>query len=160
VPAARLTEGADTVSVSLGKALSAPGSALLAGSRQVIDKGRAAAQRVGAGSLHKSGATAAAGIVALQSMVDRLADDHRRARTLAEALAKMPGLRVDLDTVQTNIVAVDVEPPLDADTLLARLASRGVLGYKRSRTRFRFVTYRAIGDADVARAIDAVAASL
>jgi len=160
VPASRLTDGADTVSLSLGKALCAPGSALLAGSRVVIDKARAAAQRIGAGSLHKSGIVGAAGIIALKSMVDRLGEDHSRARTLAEALARMPGLQVDLAAVQTNIVVVDLRPPLDADMLLARLASRGVLGYKRSSSRVRFVTHRTIGDAEIARAVAAVAASL
>jgi len=160
VPAARFTDGADTVSLSLGKGLCAPGGALLAGSRAVVERARAGAKQVGAGSLHKSGIVAAAGIVALKSMVDRLADDNRRARTLAEALARLPGLQIDLASVQTNIVVVDVRPPLDADTLLARLATRGVLGYKRSATRLRFVTHRTIGDAEIAQAVVAVAGSL
>src|SRR5205085_4888483 len=94
VPAARFTEKADTVALSLGKGLCAPGGALLAGSRAVITRARAGAQRVGAGSLHKSGVAAAAGIVALTSMIDRLADDHRRARALAEAPVTMAGLKV------------------------------------------------------------------
>ncbi len=93
-------------------------------------------------------------------MVDRLADDNRRARRLGVALAALPGLSIDLASVQTNIVAVDVVPPLDADTVLARLADRGVLGFRRSATRFRFVTHRTIGDAEIDRAIAAVAASL
>ena len=160
VPAARFTDGADTVSLSLGKGLCAPGGALLAGSRAVVERARAGAQRVGAGSLHKSGVLAAAGIVALKSMVDRLADDNRRARTLADGLARLPGLQIDLASVQTNIVVVDVRPPLDADTLLARLATRGVLGYKRSTTRVRFVTHRTIGDAEIAQTVAAAAASL
>ena len=159
-PASRLTDGADTVSLSLGKGLCAPGGALLAGSRELIDRARLAAQRIGAGSLHKVGVLAAAGVVALKSMVDRLHEDHRRARALGEALASLPALSIDLASVQTNIVAVDVRPPLDADTLLSRLGRRGVLGYKRSATRVRFVTHRTIGDAEIAEAIAAVVASI
>jgi threonine aldolase len=125
-----------------------------------IERAREGARRIGAGSLHKAGITAAAAIVALKSMVDRLADDNRRARTLGVALAKLPGLRIDLATVQTNIVVIDVVPPLDADTVLARLATHGVLGFRRSATRFRFVTHRTIGDEEIERAITAVTVSL
>jgi threonine aldolase len=159
VPAARLTEDVDTVSLSLGKGLSAPGGALLAGPRAVIDRARVNLRVIGAASLHKAGIFAAAGIVALKSMIDRLADDNRRARTLATGLASLPGLHVDLATVQTNIVLVDTPGPA-ADALLERLAARGVLGFRRSDTRIRFVTHRLIGDAEVSRAIAAVAESL
>jgi threonine aldolase len=159
VPATRLTENVDTVSLSLGKGLSAPGGALLAGSREVIGRARLNLRVIGGASLHKAGILAAAGIVALESMIDRLADDHRRARQLAEGLAILPGLHVDLDTVQTNIVLVDTGGPA-ADALLERLAARGVLGFRRSDSRLRFVTHRLIADADVSRAIAAVAESL
>src|SRR5207249_5874837 len=135
VPAARLAECADMVALSLGKGLCAPGGSMLAGSRDLIARARDGARRIGAGSLHKAGITAAAGIVALKSMVDRLADDNRRARRLGVALAALSGLRVDLASVQTNIVVIDVVPPLDADSVLARLATHGVLGFRRSATR-------------------------
>jgi threonine aldolase len=160
VPAARVAECTDTVALSLGKGLCAPGGAVLAGSRDSIERARHSARRIGAASLHKAGILAAAGIVALKSMVDRLADDNRRARGLAAALAALPGLSVDLASVQTNIVTADVVPPLDADTVLTRLAELGVLGFRRSATRFRFVTHRTIGDAEIQRAVAAVAASL
>jgi len=159
VPATRLTEDVDTVSLSLGKGLSAPCGALLAGARAVIDRARVNLRVIGAASLHKAGIFAAAGIVALKSMVYRLADDNRRARQLGTGLAALSGIHVDLDTVQTNIVLVDTVGPA-ADALLARLATRGVLGFRRSDTRIRFVTHRLIGDAEVSRAIAAVAASL
>ena len=159
VPAARLTEDVDTVSLSLGKGLSAPCGALLAGPRAVIDRARVNLRVIGAASLHKAGIFAAAGIVALKSMIDRLADDNRRARQLGTGLAALPGLHVDLDTVQTNIVLADTAGPA-ADALLGRLATRGVLGFRRSDTRIRFVTHRLIGDEEVSRAIAAVAESL
>jgi threonine aldolase len=159
VPATRLTEDVDTVSLSLGKGLSAPCGALLAGPRALIDRARVNLRVIGAASLHKAGIFAAAGIVALKSMIDRLADDNRRARQLGTGLAALPGLHVDLDTVQTNIVLADTTGPA-ADALLGRLATRGVLGFRRSDTRIRFVTHRLIGDAEVSRAIAAVAESL
>ena len=159
VPASRLAADADTVSLSLGKGLCAPGGALLAGSKTLIARARQKARLIGAGSLHKAGPLAAAALVALDTMVDRLAEDNRRAKQLAVGLARLAGLRVDVDAVQTNIVVVDTEAP-GVDTLLSRLAARGVLGFRRSDSRFRFVIHRSIDDEDVARAIDAVAASL
>jgi len=159
VAPSRLAADADTVAMSLGKGLCAPGGALLAGSKPLIARAREKARLIGAGSLHKAGPLAAAGLVALDTMIDRLAEDNRRARRLAEGLAPLAGLRVDVASVQTNIVAIDTEAP-GVDALLPRLAARGVLGFRRSASRFRFVTHRLIGDAEVARAIDAVGASL
>jgi threonine aldolase len=154
-----LTAGADTVALSLGKGLCAPGGALLAGSTPLIARARAKARLIGAGSLHKAGPLAAAGLVAIGGMVERLAEDNRRARGLAEGLAPLGGLRVDLAGVQTNIVVIDTAAAA-VDALLQRMAGRGVLGFRRSDSRFRFVTHRLIGDAEVARAVAAVAASL
>ena len=159
VPPRRLAADADTVALSLGKGLCAPGGALLAGSKALIARARQQARLIGAGSLHKAGPLAAAGLVALDTMVDRLAEDNRRAKQLAIGLAPLAGLRVDVDSVQTNIVAIDTLAPA-VDALLPRLGARGVLGFRRSDSRFRFVTHRSIGDEDVARAIDAVVASL
>ena len=111
VPATRLAESVDTVSLSLGKGLCAPGGALLAGPPAVIDRARRHLRTIGAASFHKAGVIAAAGIVALESMIPRLADDNARARRLATGLAGMPRLRVNLETVQTNIVLVDTPGP-------------------------------------------------
>ena len=161
VPAARLAEAVDTVSISLGKGLCAPGGALLAGPRATIDRARLNLRRIGAASVHKAGLLAAAGIVALRAMIDRLEEDNRRARDLATRFAALPGLRLDLATVQTNIVLVDTTPSgLTADALIERLARRGVFGFRRSDRLIRFVTHRLIGDAEVTRAAAAVAASL
>ncbi|MBI2879169.1 MAG: aminotransferase class I/II-fold pyridoxal phosphate-dependent enzyme [Candidatus Rokubacteria bacterium] len=161
VPAARLAEAADTVSISLGKGLCAPGGALLAGPRATLDRARLNLRRIGAASVHKAGLLAAAGLVALRAMIGRLEEDNRRARDLATRLAALPGLRLDLATVQTNIVLVDTTPSgLTAEAVVERLARRGVLGLRRSESLIRFVTHRLIGDAEVARAAAAVAASL
>jgi len=158
VPAGRLAEAADTVSISLNKGLSAPEGALLCGPRHIIDRARRAAARIGGASLHKAGIMAAAGIVGLTTMVDRLADDNRRAARLGARLADAPGLAVDLATVQTNIVNVDVTAEVRADDFVSRLGERGVLAMARSPRRLRFVTHRLIGDADIERAAAAVTA--
>ncbi|HJU47674.1 MAG TPA: hypothetical protein VJ689_06070, partial [Gaiellaceae bacterium] len=101
---------------------------------------------------------AAAGLVALDTMVDRLADDHRRARELGALLAAVPGLALQPEVIETNIVLVDVGGcGLTAEELLPPLESQGVRALVRDATRLRFVTHRLVGDEDVARAAAAVA---
>ena len=157
VPVHRLTAGADTVSVSLNKGLGAPFGALLAGSQAIVAEARVQAHRLGVGGIHLAGILAAAGLVALTSGIERLAEDHRRARLLAEQVATVPGLRVDLAAVETNIVAVDVSSlSVSADEFVARVAAHGVLGYRRSSSLVRFVMHRDIGDDAVARAATAI----
>jgi threonine aldolase len=163
-PAWRLTAAVDTVSISLNKGLGAPFGAILAGPRAAVEEAHVNRHRLGAASFHQAGILAAAAIVALTGGIDRLADDNRRALDLARRLAAMPGLRVDLASVQTNIVSVDVSGSgLDAERFVARLAERGVLAYPRPPSRARFVTHRLIGDEEIARAAvvvaDAVGAS-
>ena len=110
--------------------------------------------------IHLAGILAAAGIVALTSGIERLAEDHRRARTLAHQIAEAPGLRLDLAAVHTNIVAVDVSAGhIDAERFVARLAERGVLGYRRSPTLVRFVAHRLIGDREIEEAAAAIIAT-
>ncbi|HEY3186496.1 MAG TPA: aminotransferase class I/II-fold pyridoxal phosphate-dependent enzyme, partial [Solirubrobacteraceae bacterium] len=161
VAATALTDAVDTVSLSLGKGLCAPMGALLAGPGGVIERARTNLRRIGAGSLHKSGMLAAAGLVALSKMVDRLGDDNRRARALATGLAALDRVGLDLTTVQTNIVLIDAGTAgLSGDALAARLAEHGVLGLPRPPHHVRFVTHRLVGDDEVARAVAAVAAAL
>jgi len=123
----------------------------------VIARAREQLRRVGGASVHKAGIAAAAGVIALTRMLDRLADDHRRARELRARLAEIPGLSVA--PVETNIVFFAAEAR-DADGLLARLAPQGVRGYRRDDRRVRFVTHRLIDDEAVERAAAAVAAAL
>jgi threonine aldolase len=95
------------------------------------------------GGLRQAGVLAAAGIVALETMVERLADDHANARRLAEGLAAIPGLEVDLASVQTNMVYVDVSAPgLDAASFVASLAGRGVRVGAVGAARVRLVTHK------------------
>jgi threonine aldolase len=107
VAPATLARGADTLTFCLSKGLSAPVGSVLVGSHETIELARRFRKMLG-GGMRQAGILAAAGLVALQSSIDRLADDHRRARRLAEALSNVPGVSVDLSSVQTNIVRFDV----------------------------------------------------
>ncbi len=148
VPLAALAAPADTVALSLNKGLSAPFGALLAGDEAAVRSARLHARRLGGGTMHKAGIAAAAGLVAL-GLVDRLADDHRRARRLAGLLGLDPA------QVETNIVLAD--GGRDAAALVERLAARGVLALTLDGRRVRFVTHRLVGDEDVERAAYTIA---
>ena len=95
VPLAELAAPANSIALSLNKGLSAPMGTILAGSEAVVERARLMLQRLGGASVHRAGIPAAAGLVALDTMIDRIADDHRRARELARLLAQIPGLELD-----------------------------------------------------------------
>ncbi len=155
----QLAAPVDTVAFSLNKGLCAPMGTILAGSGLAIEGARLNLRRLGGASVHKAGIPAAAALVALDTLLDRLVDDHRRARELGARLAEIPRLRLEPETIETNIVMVDAGATgLAPDELLPLLAKRGVLAMERDTTRIRFVTHRLIGDAEIARAAEAVAA--
>ena len=141
VSVADLAAPVDTVSFSLNKGLCAPAGALLAGDAETIDRARLHLRRIGAATMHKAGIYAAAGLLALD-LVDRLGDDHRRARDLARLIGAAEP--------ETNIVYADVDP--------AALRERGVLAFE-VEGRSRLVTHRLITDGDVERAAAAVRSS-
>ena len=158
VPLRELAAPADTVAFSLNKGLCAPMGTILAGDAELMVQARGNLHRLGGSTVHKAGIPAAAGLVALDSMIDRLADDHRRARELAQLLSQIPGLRLRPTRVETNIVLVDTTGTgLTPEELLGHLVRHGVLGMERDTSRVRFVTHRLIGDADVVRAAELVA---
>jgi threonine aldolase len=151
-----LVETVDSVAFSLNKGLSAPVGAMLCGSRQFIEKARRHRRVLGAGSIHKSGIAAAAGIVALNTMIDRLAEDNRRARMLAEGLAQVEGVQIDLECVQTSTVMVDVTPSgCSGAAFQAELEKLGVRTNLRSSHVIRLITYRHIGDEEVKAVVEA-----
>jgi threonine aldolase len=161
VPPAALTAAVDTTTVSLSKGLCAPYGGLLAGRAPVIERARALAFQIGFGRIHKAGYLAAAGIVALESMIDRLADDHRRARRLGEGLARIDGLAVDLETVRTNIVLARLDERFgDPGIVEDRLRERGVGVMAMPGRHLRAVVHRGIDDDDIGSAIDIIAAVL
>jgi threonine aldolase len=152
VPAPDLTAPAETVMFCLSKGLAAPVGSLLAGPVALVEEAREQRARLG-GAMRQAGIIAAAGLVAL-TMVDRLAEDHARARRLAEALAeRFPG-SVEPAEVQTNIVCA-ASATLPAD-LLERLAALGIRAGTIDQATVRFVTHKDVDDADLERAIAAL----
>ena len=152
VPAPELAAPAETVMFCLSKGLAAPVGSLLAGPAALVEEAREQRARLG-GAMRQAGIIAAAGLVAL-TMVDRLAQDHARARRLAEALAeRFPG-SVEPDEVQTNIVCAAAST-LPAD-LLERLTALGIRAGTIDQATVRFVTHKDVDDADLERAIAAL----
>ena len=152
VDARVLTRSVDSVSVCLSKGLSAPVGSLLAGRKPFIERARKVRRALG-GTMRQAGIIAAPGLVALRTMIPRLAEDHEHARLLATSVAAIPGLSIDLESVQTDIVNVDVKDLCgDAATFARHLDARGVRGLPGAGTIIRFVTYRNITRADVERA--------
>jgi threonine aldolase len=109
------------------------------------------------GGMRQVGILAAAGIYAIEHNLKGLADDHQNARRLAESLAKMPGLSIDLETVQTNIVLVDIDPKvMTVDVFIGKLSEKGVLCVAFGPARVRFTTHLDVCAADCEAAIAAV----
>jgi threonine aldolase len=145
--AAEFAQPATTVMASLSKGLCAPVGSLLAGPASLMECGRIERKRLG-GTMRQAGFLAAAGIVALDTMVDRLSEDHARARQLAQLFSEsFPEAGYDPTTCQTNIVAFN-HP--QARQIVAELAALGVEGGTVAPRRVRFVTHAGISDDDVA----------
>jgi len=160
VPARELAAQADSVMFCLSKGLCAPVGSVLCGSAQFIAKALRTRKIVG-GGMRQAGVLAAAGIVALEQMVQRLQDDHDNARLFAEGIAEMPSVRVDLARVQTNIVWFDVVPDrANALELASTLRKEGVLIMASSATRMRAVTHHGIERKHIERTLQAMHAAL
>jgi threonine aldolase len=151
-----LTRGADSVSFCLSKGLAGPVGSVVCGSKEFIDEARRNRKVLG-GGMRQAGVIAAAGIVALEEMVERLADDHANARRLAEGIANTPGLSVEVGKVKTNIVWFDlVDERLGADEFVAKLAAKGVKLLALGPRRMRVVTHYGIEPADIEAALVAI----
>jgi threonine aldolase len=160
VPAAEIGGQFDTVTLCLSKGLGCPLGALVAGSPESMAKARRLKHQFG-GAMRQAGIVAAAGVYALEHHLDRLADDHVRARRLAEGLHNA-GVPVDLEQVETNFVQVDVGPlGLTPAEALERLAQQGVgLSMTVHPTILRAVTHLDIDDDDVERAVELIPRAL
>lgn len=151
--AADFASEVDSVMSCLSKGLCAPVGSVLAGSTAFIEQARVERKRLG-GAMRQAGFLAAAGLVALDTMVERLVDDHRRARRLADVVAELfPESNYDPSTCQTNIVAFN-HP--NARQLEQALAGLGVLAGTVGPTRLRFVTHAQVSDKDIEGAITAL----
>ncbi len=153
-PVERIASYADTVQFCLSKGLAAPVGSVVVGSADFVQRARGARKILG-GAMRQSGVIAAAGIVALESMVERLPEDHRRARWLAESLAEIDGIAIDLDAVQTNIVIFKTEPAVEQATFVERMKANGVLVSNYGTRGVRMVTHYQVDDAAIDQAIEA-----
>ena len=154
-PPSQVVAGFDSVLFCLSKGLGAPVGSMLCGTGAFIENARVARKRLG-GGMRQVGVIAAAGRIALRDNRARLAEDHVRARRLADALVGIPGLRVDPRGVETNIVIAEVDPPEGAEAWLGYLRERGILAGTLGPGRLRFVTHLDVDDAGVDRAIAAL----
>jgi len=155
VPASRIAAHGDTVAFCVSKGLSAPIGSLLCGSAAFVERARAFRRMVG-GNLRQAGTVAAAGIVALDEMVDRLAEDHRTARLLAKGLNALDPSFVAPETVETNIVNVDLTTSRHvAADWAAALKEQGILVGPTKPRRLRLLTHRHIGASEAETALAA-----
>jgi threonine aldolase len=150
-----LTGPVDSVMFCLSKGLSAPVGSMLAGSTDFVERARRMRKLLG-GGMRQAGVLAAAGLIALNDMVDRLAEDHANARRLATGLADLPGIDIDPTAIETNLIFGNCLQPLTAREFVRRCREAGVLLDQTSPSRFRMVTHRGVTGEDVDYAIAAV----
>jgi threonine aldolase len=150
-----LTRSVDSVTFCLSKGLCAPVGSVLCGSREFIAKARRLRKMLG-GGMRQAGILAAAGLVALDSMIERLAEDHKRARLLAKGLAEIPGLHLDKGTPYTNMIYLALEPDVrrDAPAIVKAMEKHGILIGDTGPRTFRLVTHNDVDDAAVAVCIE------
>ena len=155
-PVADITKKFDSVMFCLSKGLGAPVGSLLVGSRAFIDQARKYRKALG-GGMRQAGILAAAGLIALEKMPARLHQDHANAKYLAAELAKLPGLKIDSSTVQTNILIVDISSTgFGSAEFTRRLADKGVLIGGVNNEIVRFVTHMDVDRAACERAVEVV----
>jgi threonine aldolase len=156
VEPSELAAPADSIMFCLSKGLGAPIGSLIAGTRKFIDQALSVRRMFG-GSMRQVGIIAAAGLIALQKMTRRLADDHSNARLIAVGLAQIHGVRIDPETVQTNIVIFDIEASgINTAELSTQLKARGVLANGISNREMRIVTHKDVNRADCENALSVI----
>lgn len=151
VPAKEIAATSDTVTFCLSKGLSCPIGSIFCGSREDVEEAKRWRKRLG-GGMRQVGVLAAPGLFALDHMVDRLAEDHANARTLAEGLAELPGVKCDLGRVQTNLVYFELSK-VPAPAFVDECTARGLLSDWVDARRVRFVTHYGIDAQDVQSAL-------
>lgn len=151
---------ADTVQFCLSKGLSAPVGSMLVGPRDFIQQARRARKLVGGGT-RQAGIIAAAGIVALETMIERLAEDHANAKYLAECLADVPGIDLDPARIKTNMILFGLAPNgVTAPQLAKRVKEDGILIQARGEYQVRAATHYGITRADVETAFNSIRRAL
>jgi threonine aldolase len=155
--AREVAQRSDSVMFCLSKGLCAPIGSLLAGPREFIERARRNRKIMG-GGMRQAGILAAAGLLALRDMTGRLAEDHRRARVLAQALAAIPGVQADPASVDINMVFFAVPKTRESENAqraMERLKAEGILANAPENGVFRFVTHYGIGDPEISLIIEA-----
>ena len=152
VPELALTKDVDSVSFCISKGLSAPVGSLLCGSKDFIERARKFRKMLG-GGMRQAGIIAAAGIVALDTMVARLADDHDNAKHLAQGLSTIKGIILEGDDIPTNIVMFTISPEISVSDFNKGLEKAGVKLSPRGGNLFRAVTHRMVSSTDVDEAL-------
>ena len=154
VPARRFADQVDSLQFCLSKGLSAPVGSMLAGPRERIEFGRRLRKALG-GGMRQVGVLAAPGIIALTEMVDRLKDDHDRAKKLARGISGLPGVKIDPASVETDIIIFGFDhPSITVSAMLEKMKEKGILALAVSGG-IRMVTHKDVGDEDVDRAVKA-----
>jgi threonine aldolase len=153
IPAKEIVAPVDTVNFCLSKGLSAPVGSLFCGTKEAMERARKWRKMLG-GGMRQVGVIAAAGIVAIEKMVDRLAEDHASARQLAEGLAQIPGFSVRPEKVQSNIV--NFEFPANVGDFVIKIGERGVKFLYRGGRSVRAVTNRMVDAADIEEALSRI----
>jgi len=144
-----LVEDADSISFCMSKGLAAPVGSVICGSKDFIDQARGIRKGLG-GGMRQAGIIAAAGIVALETMVDRLQEDHTNARLLADGIAGLPGVVLDPETIKTNIIYFDMDDnAIESADFLTVLAAKGIQFFDTGPRRFRMVTHYGITAEDI-----------
>lgn len=155
VDAQEIGKYADSIMFCLSKGLSAPVGSLLTGTADFIQEARRARTRLG-GAMRQAGVIAAAGLVALQDMIDRLGDDHENARSLAEGLAKIEGVNIDLEKVETNMVIIDTKPlGMSAEEVARELDKQNIKVSIYGLYTIRFVTNKDVDRDGILLAVEA-----
>jgi threonine aldolase len=157
VPACALAQNSDSVSLCLSKGLSAPVGSLLCGSKDFVERARKFRKMLG-GGMRQAGVIAAAGIVALETMVERLAEDHKNARRLAQGLTNIEGITLAQDDIPTNIVMFDLSPELSVAGFFEGLERAGVKVGLRDGRPFRAVTHCMVSSSDIDEALTRIEA--
>jgi threonine aldolase len=157
VPAWAPAQNSDSVALCLSKGLSAPVGSLLCGSKDFVERARKFRKMLG-GGMRQAGVIAAAGIVALETMVDRLAEDHANARRLADGLAGIKGMSLAQDEIATNIVMFHLSPELSVVEFTEGLEKAGVKIGLRDGRPFRAVTHCMVSSSDIDEALTRIEA--
>jgi len=154
VPVREYARHVDSLMFCLSKGLAAPAGSVLVAGRERIEFGRRLRKVLG-GGMRQVGVLAAPGIIAMTEMVERLKDDHARAKTLARGIAGLPGVRLDPTTVETDIIIFEFDhPSLTIPVMLGKLKDKGILALSVGGG-IRMVTHKDVGDEDVERAVKA-----